>query len=102
MNTAVYSRSPFNRGETLSLFSTKTVDKKEALKMSSVQDTEVCLACNKEYLVDFDCRTGEYTKIGTCRCDRKFNVVLRSRNILRQKVRKMRNQVRQLQEELAV
>jgi len=38
--------------------------------MVSVQETKVCIVCGEEYLVDFDCRTGEVTKLSMCACDR--------------------------------
>ena len=38
--------------------------------MSSVNNTDVCSACGEEFWYDVDLRTGEYTKISSCRCDR--------------------------------
>jgi hypothetical protein len=38
--------------------------------MAHVDDTDVCPECGEEYLYEFDCRTGEYTKLSMCKCDR--------------------------------
>jgi len=38
--------------------------------MSSVTNVDVCPVCGEEYWYDFDCRTGEYTKLSMCHCDR--------------------------------
>jgi len=38
--------------------------------MVSVQDIKVCPTCGEEYWYDLDCRTGEFTKLSMCKCDR--------------------------------
>ena len=38
--------------------------------MTTVNDTNVCIACGEEYWYQFDCRTGIDTKISMCKCDR--------------------------------
>jgi hypothetical protein len=38
--------------------------------MPSVQDKAVCPICGEEYWYEFDLRTGEYTKLTMCACDR--------------------------------
>ena len=38
--------------------------------MPSVQGVDVCPVCGEEYWYDFDCRTGEYSKLSMCACDR--------------------------------
>jgi hypothetical protein len=40
--------------------------------MPSVQNTDICPTCGEEFWYDFDCRTGEYTKISKCKCDREI------------------------------
>ena len=38
--------------------------------MPHVQNTAVCPSCGEEYWYEFDCRTGEVTKLSMCACDR--------------------------------
>jgi hypothetical protein len=38
--------------------------------MVKVQDTAICPSCGEEYWYEFDLRTGEYTKLTMCKCDR--------------------------------
>jgi len=38
--------------------------------MGGVQDTDVCKTCGEEYWYDFDTRTMQYSKLGSCYCDR--------------------------------
>jgi hypothetical protein len=38
--------------------------------MVTVENTDVCYACGEEITYEFDCRTGEYTKMTMCACDR--------------------------------
>ena len=38
--------------------------------MVTVEGIDVCPVCGEEYRYDFDCRTGEYTKLTMCKCDR--------------------------------
>ena len=41
--------------------------------MVTVDNTDVCIVCGEEFWYQFDCRTGEYTKISQCACDRLMN-----------------------------
>ena len=41
------------------------------MTMPSVQNTGVCLRCGKEIMYDFDCRSGEYTQLTCCDCDKR-------------------------------
>jgi len=38
--------------------------------MAGITDTDICPVCGEEYWYDFDCTTGEYTKLSACACDR--------------------------------
>ena len=40
--------------------------------MTTVDGTDVCMACGEEYWYQLDCRTGEYTKLSMCACDRRM------------------------------
>lgn len=40
--------------------------------MSTIQDHQICITCSEEFLVDFNCATGESMKLGACRCDRNY------------------------------
>jgi len=60
--------------------------------MSSVQDTDVCIVCGEEYWYDFDCRTGEYTKLSMCKCDRQ-------REKLEQKIKKLKDELKYFRDE---
>jgi len=40
--------------------------------MPRVTDTDVCPVCGEKFWYDFDCRTGEYSKITMCACDRRM------------------------------
>jgi len=38
--------------------------------MTKVQDTRICDGCGEEYWYEFDCNTGEVSKLSMCACDR--------------------------------
>ena len=50
--------------------------------MVSLQDTAICLTCGEEYWFDLDCRTGKYTKLSMCKCDR---MIMYAREFLKKK-----------------
>jgi len=49
----------------------------------SLQDTAICPTCGEEYWFDLDCRTGKYTKLSMCKCDR---MIMYAREFLKEKV----------------
>jgi len=62
--------------------------------MSSVQNTAVCIVCGEEYWYDFDCRTGEYTKLSMCKCDRERERLREENKKLKEELRKLKQKVK--------
>jgi hypothetical protein len=49
------------------------------------------MGCGEEYWYDFDCRTGQYTKLSMCKCDRRLMEAKRKAS--RAEIRRLRKLV---------